>query len=652
MKNSGKRMGKAGDRIRYALVAYAVGIAIFAAFRVVNALVFQSEHDVTTDGLFWRAMLKGWQFDTLISCFGLALPTLMLLIGELCHIRNRIYYAVTHHIIVTLYIVFFFACAADIPYFNYFFNHLNSFAVDWGGDAGIVVGMIVKEPTYLIFLLLFLLVAVGYWLLMRYFYRRYLRTEHIAFMRVGYATVATVIISLLVFAGMRGKPFAKSPLDTVDATFSSNAFLNKIGLNPVFTLIKSIEDRNENDRKNRQVSFMNDAEAERLATEAIALTQPAPASVNAVTLPEGTNVVVVLMESMSAQKVGFLNPESDLTPCLDQLMQQSLVFTEAYSAGTHTHDGIFSSLYGYPAILSQNQLMLNPAMCGLPQAFLSQGYDTWFFVPHNAEYDNMDQFLSSNGFQHIVDQLDYDYSQAAGIWGVPDHVMFDKAIQMLGKRDTTHPFLVTLLTCSDHGPYVFPDGIDLQPRHDEMKQKMVEYADWSIGRFMRQAAQQPWFKNTLFVFVADHGASLDHTYDMSLSHHHEPLFYYFPGQLQPERIDRPAMQIDLTPTLLAMMPFPWDNRTMGIDLVRQQRPYAFFNSDNMVGVVDGKEWFYLYRVHEQRASLYRYQQHDTHDHIATHQALADSMQTYALSQIQHTQTLLRTGKTKCEESSQ
>lgn len=645
-QNQRERTGRSCNRWVYLVYAYVVAILFFLLFRLINTWVFCSSHDVQMDGLYWRALLKGWQFDTLICSFMLAVPTLMILVGEWCHIRRQGFYAVAHWLIVTLFIVCFFACAADIPYFNYFFTHLNAFAIDWGGDAGIVIGMIVKEPSYILFFFLFLLLSTGYGWLMHRVYRRLLRTRTVVFQNWKQATVTTLVLCLFLFCGMRGKPFGKRPLDTSDATCSSNAFINKIGLNPIFTLIKSVGDQRKMDSQNHLVSLMDPETAQMLATETMGWNTTVAAWDTPI-LPEGTNVVLVIMESMSTQKVGFLNPQSDLTPCLDTLMRQSLVFSQAYSAGTHTHDGLFSTLYAYPAVLSQNQLMLMPKMCGLPQALLQQGYATWFFVPHDSEYDNMNKFLSQNGFQHIVDQLDYDYDQVAGIWGVPDHVMFDKAIERLAQQDSNQPFFATLLTCSDHGPYVFPKDIELQPRHRDMKEKMVEYADWAIGRFMEKAAQQPWFANTLFVFVADHGASMDHTYDMSLSHHHIPLFYYFPGHITARQNPIPAMQIDVAPTLLAMMPFAWENRTMGIDLNHQQRPYAYFNNDDMVGVVDGREWFWLFRTREQHASLYRYKQNDTRDYIETYQALADSMQTYSLSQIQTTQTLLRSGETQC-----
>ena len=109
------------------------------------------------------------------------------------------------------------------------------------------------------------------------------------------------------------------------------------------------------------------------------------------------------------------------------------------------------------------------------------------------------------------------------------------------------------MTCSDHGPYYLPDDISFVSRHTEMAEKMTEYADWSIGQFLQQASQKPWFDNTLFVFVADHGLFLKPVYDMALTHNHVPLIFYAPRQITPHFVDCLALQIDIAPTILGLL---------------------------------------------------------------------------------------------------
>lgn len=635
----------AGSRILYILAAYGVAILFFTLFRLANTIVYCSAHPTDFEGLYGKALVMGWRFDTLVSCFVLALPLLMVMVGEMTHIRARWYYAIPHYLICTLFTVCFFGCAADIPYFNYFFARLNAYAADWGDDAGLVIDMIVSEPSYIGFFFIFLAVAVIYWLLMQWVYHRLLKPQPVRFVPLGYALLLTIVMGAACFMGMRGRMAMKSPMRVGTAYFCNNAFLNQIGLNPVFTFLKSIEDQKK--IINRPIELMDEDEARRIAENETGT--PLPQNLETIALPEGTNVVLVMMESMSADKVGYFNQQSTLTPNLDSLMRRSLLFTEAYSAGIHTHNGIFSTLYSHPALLSQHTMKraVIPQMCGLPHALSAAGYTTLFFVTHDSEFDNMNGFLKGNAIEHFFSQQDYPAEAVIGTWGVPDHIMLQQAVKHINALDHSKSFFATCLTCSDHSPYVLPDGIDLKYQQEEIRMRMVEYADWSIGQFMREASQQPWFKNTLFVFVADHGASISSIYDMTLSYHHEPLFFYYPGMIEPHEIERPACQIDLCPTLLGMLPnVQWDNHTLGIDLMRKQRPYAYFSADDKIGVVDG-EWFYVYRVAEKHESMYRYKEKDPVDYISSETERAAAMRRYAFSMIQHSQTMLRNGETRC-----
>ena len=116
----------------------------------------------------------GWRFDTVVSCYLLTLPLMMMIVGELAHIKARGYYRTAHIILVTLYIVAFFACAVDVPFFSYFFTRLNAVAANEIDSFGLIADMILSEPVYLLGLLAFVLLAVGYALGMRWIFRRIL----------------------------------------------------------------------------------------------------------------------------------------------------------------------------------------------------------------------------------------------------------------------------------------------------------------------------------------------------------------------------------------------------------------------------------------------------------------------------------------------
>lgn len=634
---------KRNARFNYIILVYLAGIVVFTMFRLAETVAYCATTEGADDfgGLYWKALWTGFRFDTVISCYVLAVPLLLIIVGEMARIRKRWYYTIIHYLIMVLYTVCFFACAADIPYFCYFFNRLDIVALSWVDSFGVMVSMIVSEPRYVIYLAVFLLVAVGWWWLGQQLFRRVLMQHINEQQSYAWSISLAVVLLGLGFLGMRGK-LSKIPIRVSTAYFCSNPFLNQVGLNPVFTFIKSMGDAGKS--ANKLVTLIDEETA--MAVSAELNTLPADSSLHPVLLPEGTNVIVVIMESMSAEKT-MLGSRSSLTPCLDSIMRQSLTFTEAYSAGIHTYNGIYSTLYGQPAILSRHTMKTATItrISGLPQALAAAGYSTTYFMSHDEDYDNMRGFLYQNGFERVVGQHSYPKSEIIGTWGIPDHVLFDHTVEHCDSMAKRGPFFTTVMTVSDHGPYVLPKNIPLKPKSEVLEQQLTEYADWSIGRFMREASKRPWFKNTLFVFVADHGGVIDPVYDLALSYNHVPLVFYAPGRITAQFCSQPSLQIDVAPTILGLLGLEGDDNMLGIDLLRHSRPYAYFCADDKIAVIDG-EWFYLYREKLDNESIYRYKNSCTTDYIGQEAERAAQMRRYSFGMIQYSQMLLETKNKK------
>lgn len=633
-------MFKRTPRYNYLVCIYLAGMLLFSMFRLgeVVAYCMSAEGEVAFDGLFGRMMLMGMRFDTVVSCYILALPLVMMIVGEMARIRKRWYYAVAHYYTMVLYTIAFFACAADIPYFCYFFNRLDVVALSWAEDFGTSMGMIFGEPRYWLYLIVFIAVTSGWWWTGRLFYRRVLvPEEHLSY---GWGIPVAAVLLALWFFGQRGTVTGGRPVRVSTAYFSANPFINQMGLNPVFTFLKSLQ---ASGKEANQEIKLTDLETARAA---YAEERSRECTLIGDRLEKGTNVIVVLMESMSADKtcLGPGGPEASLTPCLDSLMELSLTSTEAYSAGIHTYNGIYSTLYGQPALMARHSMRQTPLprVYGLPQALAEAGYSTTFFVAHNADFDNLLGFLTLNGMQRVVEKKDYPEEEYVNTWGPPDHVLFDHVLEHCDSMATKGPFFASVMTITDHGPYVIPKGIDHRFKHKEIEKQVVEYADWAIGRFMRMAAQRPWFDKTLFVFVADHGAAMDKTYDMPLSYNHVPLLFYAPERrIAPAFSGGVELQIDIAPTILGWLGLDGADRMLGLDGTRYTRPYAYFCADDKIGVVDG-EWFYIYRVKQDgRESLFRYKEQDTHDYIDEQPEQAAKMRRYGLGMIQMGQEELR-----------
>ncbi len=475
---------------------------------------------------------------------------------------------------------------------------------------------------------------------MRRIYRKFLK-ENEGNVQYFKQIVLSLLLVGLCFLGMRGRVALKSPIRVGTAYFCNDPFLNQLGLNPMFTFFNSIKER----RKNKDVNLIDPATAERVYLAQLSDSTFGDSPL--IQLPPNTNVVVVMMESMAACRVTHFNPAAPPTPQLDSIAAHGLSFENAYSAGIHTHNGIYSTLFSFPAVLDHHSMKKTdiPVMCGMPHHFKAHGYHTMYFTTHDDQFDNVAGFLYANDIEHVVSQKDYPADEVKSTLGVPDHVLFRHVVEELDKANDK-PFFAAVMTASYHNPYVLPDDIGWKPQSESMDDKMVEYADWSIGEFMRMAKERPWFENTLFVFVADHGVSGNSPYDMSLKYHHVPMLFYCPSQIPPQTRLQLALQIDIGPTVLGMLFPDDDNSTFGLDLQRQTRRYAFFSADDKIGVLDSAH-FYRYRIADANEALYFYRTEDVENHIYAERAQADAMREYGFGMIQHAFDRLKNKKTSC-----
>ncbi len=249
---------------------------------------------------------------------------------------------------------------------------------------------------------------------MNLYYRKFLLSKR-AFIRLYVSLPLALVCFGLCFIGMRGRIAAKSPIRVGTAYHCSDPFLNQLGLNASFALLKSVEESSKT--ANRPLELMDSEIANAVYQEQM---ERKRYENKAITLPKGTNVVLVIMEGMSADKVGEFNPESQLTPCLDKIIESSFSFENCYTAGIHTYNGVYSTLFSHPALFARHSMKTTsmPQMCGLPNNFAQRGYRTFYFTTHDAQFDNIYGFLHANQMQNIISQSDYPSLHVKSTLGV------------------------------------------------------------------------------------------------------------------------------------------------------------------------------------------------------------------------------------------
>jgi phosphoglycerol transferase MdoB-like AlkP superfamily enzyme len=284
------------------------------------------------------------------------------------------------------------------------------------------------------------------------------------------------------------------------------------------------------------------------------------------------NVIQITVESLSAEFLGALNPASALTPNLDALARDSLVFENFYATGNRTDRGMEALSLSLPPTPGRS-LVKRPANAGLftlGSLFRGRGYDTAFIYGGYGYFDNMNAFFGGNGYR-VIDRASVSKNDVtfANAWGACDGDLLRWTLREADACAASgKPFHFFVMTTSNHRPYTYPAGlIDLPPKISG-RAGAVKYTDHAIGGFMRAAAQKPWFKDTVFVIVADHCAGSAGKAGLPVEKYHIPLIIHAPGgQIAPGRVTQLASQIDFAPTLLGLLGWSYATRFYGWDVL-------------------------------------------------------------------------------------
>ena len=222
------------------------------------------------------------------------------------------------------------------------------------------------------------------------------------------------------------------------------------------------------------------------------------------------------------------------------------------------------------------------------------GYHSTFMYGGYGYFDDMNSFFEGNGFQ-VLDRTDIDQVRFENVWGVSDEDLFDRALRQFDDEHAGgQPFFSIIMTTSNHKPFTFRPGLEEFgiPAEGGGRQAGVRYADYALGYFLREAAKRPWFDDTVFVVVADHGARVYGKAEIPLETYEIPLMIYAPRHLAPRQVDTLMTQIDIAPTVLGLLGLPYEAPFFGIDALHEpadQARIALFSHNHDVAILRGNE---------------------------------------------------------------
>ena len=406
-----------------------------------------------------------------------------------------------------------------------------------------------------------------------------------------YGRAAVFVVLLLVCVVLaRGTLRQGPPLRWGDAYTTDSNFANQLGLNGSLSLIAAAKSRFGDDRTNIWKATLEQPEAtqavrDMLLTEHDKLVDADTAPVRRDTTPpeEKTlpikNVVVILMESFAGHSVGALGRPGNITPYFDELSKQGLLFERFFSNGTHTHQGMFATMACFPNLPGFEYLMQTPEgshkLSGLPELLSARKFDDVYVYNGDFAWDNQSGFFSNQGMTTFVGRNDFvDPVFSDPTWGVSDQDMFNRGLEELKKREGKEPFYALLQTLSNHTPYALPTPLPVEPVTDRgsLNEHLtaMRYSDWALGQFFEKARKEPYFKETLFVIVGDHGFGNEQQIsEMDLGRFNVPLLLIGPGIQEKfgTRTDIVGTQVDIVPTIMGRLGGEFRQQCWGRDLL-------------------------------------------------------------------------------------
>jgi len=286
------------------------------------------------------------------------------------------------------------------------------------------------------------------------------------------------------------------------------------------------------------------------------------------------NLFLIMVESLSADYLGTFGNSEQLTPNLDRLSDESMLFSNLYATGTRTTRGLEAVTLSIPPTPGRSivkRVGHEKNLWSLGNVLKQKGYDVQFIYGGRGYFENMNAFFAGNGYG-VIDQSTTPDTEMhfTNAWGMADDDLYSQAIKAADDAYAAKkPFFFHLMTTTNHRPYTYPDGrIDIPSGSG--RYGAVKYTDWAIGDLLQRVKTKPWFEDTLFVIVADHTSGSAGKVALPVQKYHIPMLVYSPGNIRPGRVDTLSSQIDVAPTLLAMMNMDYDSAFFGKDILSMQ----------------------------------------------------------------------------------
>ncbi|KAA3635581.1 MAG: alkaline phosphatase family protein [Calditrichaeota bacterium] len=589
----------------YLFSIYFIGLIVFYSLRFFFYINFPENTADLTSFEIITAFLIGIRFDQIVV---LIIMTPLFIVVPWMKRFSKLFLNSVSVYITILFSFIIIVSLADIRFFKYIGAHLNFLVFEYIDEGTSFTDTILSDSKILLYSCIWIVGTIITFLMVQKSSKTLKRTT------IQYRFISRILITIplyiLVFIGIRGSLGVK-PLDWGAAYFSDKPFLNQLALNGIYTLGRTLTEKNHDPR----LIFKDETERfpfvdfdDGLRSVERMLSQPNQVwDINSKELkreilqPDNTygfqpNVILVVMEGWSGEYTGVLGSDLNLTPNFDSLSERGIIFTDFYATGTRTNFGLISSLCSYPSLPGRAIMKRYNAynhFNSLPEILSNRGYTNLFMYGGDLSFDNMQGYFKTKEVHNFIGQSDFDSEDVFSIWGATDKALYSK---LLTVSDTlSRPFFTTALTLSNHKPFDLPDS-SLQVFEDDsfLSQiyNAIHYADYAVGQFLKEISQKPYFDSTIILFVPDHTQLGNSKGAIEPNNFHIPFLIYSP-LVSSQIIHTTGSQVDITPTLMHLLGGHYNYKGWGRNLfiVDSTDGFAVVNANQRTGIIT-KDYLY------------------------------------------------------------
>lgn len=561
-------------------------LAVFAGWLPLLAIqkpVFMLYHHALASGSslsdYLEVITHGLLLDCTVSGYLTAIPLLCILVSV--WMPGTFYRKFLYGYFLTVALLIAAIFAVDVALYGYWGFRLDAtlfFYLQSPADAMASVPI----GSFLLQFALFLIYAYGmFWVFKRFIIPLFPTTA--VQKRLG-GTIIVLLVGGILFIPIRGG-VTTSTANVGMVYFSKKQFLNHAAINPAFSLLASLS--KQQDFAAQFNFFPEDERAERYAF-LTAHNDSLTNSTEKIELLSTTrpNILIILLESFTANAVEAVGGEPGITPNLNRLSKEGITFTNMYANSFRTDRGLVAVLNGYLA-QPTTSIMKYPAksqtLPSIAKSLGEQGYVADMLYGGDINFTNMQSYFYGSGYSKITADRDFPLSSRLSKWGANDDITFSHLYESIKERDDQTPWLSTFLTLSSHEPFEVPFHHLENPYLNS-----VAFTDSCIGSFVDKLRELPVWKNTLIVLISDHG----YLYPASLQAHeprrfHIPMIWLGGAVKEPMVIDTYANQTDLAATLLSQLNLPHGQFTFSRDILDPGYPeYSFYTFSNGFGMID------------------------------------------------------------------